>query len=231
MTGALNELFAATVLFVGAHFLLSSAPVRAPVVARLGERRFQAVYSVVVVVAFLWMVLAYTRAPFVELWPTVAGLRWIPVLVMPVTLFLVVCGFSTPSPTTAADGDPAPSGSPATGIFRVTRHPFLWGAALWALSHLPVNGDAANFILMAGVLVLTLGGMWHIDRRAEERLGSGWGPIALTTSVVPFAALLSRRARMDWAGIGWWRLAVSAAAYVALLLLHGPLLGASALPA
>ncbi|MFQ5972994.1 MAG: NnrU family protein [Alphaproteobacteria bacterium] len=227
----MNELFAATVLFVGAHFVLSSAPVRAPAVARLGERRFQAVFSVVMLVAFLWMLLAYARAPIIQLWPAVAGLAWIPVLVMPVALFLAVCGFSTPGPTTTGDGEPAPSGSPATGIFRVTRHPFLWGAALWALSHLPSNGDAANFILMTGILVLSLGGMWHIDRKNEVRLGSDWGPIVLTTSAVPFAALLSRRTRMDWAGIGWWRPVVTAALYVAILLLHEPLLGASAFPA
>ena len=39
----------------------------------------------------------------------------------------------------------------APGIQRVTRHPFLWGTALWAISHLAVNGTAADVIKQAMV--------------------------------------------------------------------------------
>lgn len=35
----------------------------------------------------------------------------------------------------------------ARGIVRITRHPFLWGVALWALVHFIVNGDLASVIL------------------------------------------------------------------------------------
>ena len=115
-------------------------------------------------------------------------------------------------------------GRPA-GILSVTRHPFLWGTGLWALAHLAVNGDAASILLMAGIALLSFGGMWHIDRRRAAALGSAWGPVALTTSVIPFAAILDKRTRLDGAGIGWWRPALGLLLYAVLLLSHGWLLG------
>jgi uncharacterized membrane protein len=44
--------------------------------------------------------------------------------------------------------------------------------------------------------------------------------VLLTTSVLPFAALLSGRARMDWRGIGWWRPLLALIVYVGVLHLH-----------
>ena len=65
--------------------------------------------------------------------------------------------------------------------------------------------------------MLAFGGMAHIDgRRGRDALGAAWGPIELTTSVIPFAAIASRRAIMDWAGIGWQRPAGGVAIYLAL---------------
>ncbi|RMD63924.1 MAG: NnrU protein, partial [Alphaproteobacteria bacterium] len=121
-------------------------------------------------------------------------------------------------------------GHPAPGILSVTRHPALWGFALWALSHLAVNGDGASMILMGGILVLSLGGMAHIDVRREEALGAAWGPTRLTTSVVPFAAILSGHTRFDWRGIGWQRPVVGLILYVVLMHAHETLIGVSALP-
>ena len=72
--------------------------------------------------------------------------------------------------------------------------------------------------------------MVHIDMRRRASLGSAWGPIALTTSAVPFVAILSGRTKPDWAGIGVWRVAAALALYVALLMLHGPVLGVSPFP-
>ena len=142
-----------------------------------------------------------------------------------------------PDPGRLRDDDPNPTmvagerlldestGPPARGIVTLTRHPFLWGTALWALSHLSVRGDLTSIVLMGGILVLSLGGMRHIDRRREAALGSAWGPIAMTTSVLPFAAIASGRARLDWAGIGWWRPLAGLALYAVLLYAHGWLIG------
>jgi uncharacterized membrane protein len=223
-------LAAATSLFVGGHFVLSSQPVRAGLVQRLAERGFLILYSTVAVVSFIWMLTAYGRAGFVPLWDLGMAGRHVPLVVMPFALILAVAGLTTPSPTAVGRGETTDTADPAPGILRVTRHPFLWGVVLWAASHLAANGDLASVILMGGLMVLALGGMAHIDARRAAALGSRWGPFALVTSGVPFAAILAGRSSFDWSGIGLWRLALALAAFVALLYLHGPLIGVSALP-
>jgi uncharacterized membrane protein len=233
MIGSLDTLVAATVLFVAGHFLLSSPPARRAMTELLGTQGYRIAYSVVALAAFVWMLRAYAAAPLVALWDPPAVLAWVPLVVMPVALLLAVCGVTTPSATMV--GGEALLSNPgvhdvAPGIQRVTRHPFLWGTALWAISHLAVNGTAADMILMGGILALSLGGMRHIDLRREIALGSAWGPVALTTSTLPFAALATNRTTMDWAGIGWWRPAVALALYVALVSLHPMVIGVSALP-
>ncbi|MGF1611857.1 MAG: NnrU family protein [Kiloniellales bacterium] len=233
MTGTLNALLVAVVVFVGGHFLLSGAPLRQALIRRLGEQGFRGFYSLVAGGALVWMLLAYRDAPYLELWPASPALAWIPVLVMPISLFLIVAGVTTRSPMAVGGEALATTGSGdlSPGILRITRHPFLWGTALWALSHMVVNGDAASLVLMGGILVLSLGGMHHIDQRREASLGSAWGPIVLTTSLLPFVALAQHRTTMDWKGIGWWRPAVALALYAAILQLHELVFGVSALPA
>ena len=233
MTGSLNLLFAATLCFVGGHFLLSSQPLRQPVTGLLGAQGFRALYSIVILASFVWMLSAYRAAPFVAVWAPPTALTWVPVAVMPIAFLLAICGVTTPSPTMVGGeerlADPG-ARDLSPGMLRVTRHPFLWGMALWAASHLLVNGDAASMVLMGGLLVLSLGGMRHIDQR-REALGGNWGPVKLTTSSLPFAALASGRTTMDWRGIGWWRPLLALVLYGALLHLHPWIIGASALPA
>ncbi len=234
MTGTLNVLLSATVLFVGGHFLLSSVALRRPLTRRLGAQGFRAAYSILAGLAFVWMLMAYGDAPAVPVWNPPTVFRWIPLLVMPLATILMVCAVTTPSPTmvggdTRGRGVPA-SFDPVPGILRITRHPMLWAFTLWAGAHLLVKGDAASLLLMGGVLVLSVGGMSHIDQRRAGTMGADWGPIALTTGVLPFAAILSKRTKMDWAGIGWWRLLLGIAVYLALLYLHPATFGVSPLP-
>jgi uncharacterized membrane protein len=232
MLDATNALAVATLAFVGGHFLLSGKPARLFLLERFGERGFRLVYSVAMVLAFVGMLAAYRSAPFLAVWTPAPAFAWVPLLVMPFAAILMVAGLTTPSPTLVGgerylDGAP---GAPAVGILTLTRHPFLWGTGLWALSHLLANGDLAAMVMMGGIAILSFGGMAHIDRRREASLGAAWGPMKLTTSVLPFAAVLSGRSKVDWRGIGWWRPALGLVVYAALLHLHRGLIGVSPLP-
>ncbi len=227
MDAGLNALFAATLFFVGGHFLLSSEPLRSRLVESLGGGVFRVGYSLVMLAAFAAMLAAYGAAPETPVWSPPPALKLVPVLVMPVAAVLLVAAVTTPNPTMVGgekvlDGRPE---SAAVGILTVTRHPFLWATALWAASHLFVRGDAASIILLVGILILSLGGMAHIDKRREAALGSDWGPVALTTSRLPFKAILQGRCKLDLAGIGWKRVLGGLALYALLLPAHGWLLG------
>ena len=231
MDAALHELILATAAFVLGHFMLSSVAVRRPLIARLGENGFRAAYSVTIAATFVWMLLAYGATPHLHVldWPL--WTRWLPVLAMPFAILLAVCAFTTRNVTAVGGEAQGTAPDPTPGIMRVTRHPFLVGAAVWAATHLLTNGDAASLVLFGGLLVLTVGGMVHIDGRRRAAMGSEWGPIALTTSAVPFLAMATGRARPDWPGIGLWRVALALGLYVLLLVLHQALFGVSPFPA
>jgi uncharacterized membrane protein len=51
-----------------------------------------------------------------------------------------------------------------TAIARKMRHPMLWGAVLWAVAHLLVNGDTPSFVLFGGIAVWALVSMALINR-------------------------------------------------------------------
>lgn len=232
MDADLNALLAAASLFVGGHFLLSGDPLRSRLVGILGDALFRGIYSVVMLAAFAAMLVSYGEAPRTALWTPPPAFYVVPLVVMPFASILLVASLTTPNPTMVGgekvlDGRPE---SAAVGILTVTRHPFLWATTLWAASHLFVRGDTASIILMGGILVLSLGGMAHIDRRREAALGSAWGPVALTTSRLPFKAALQGRTKLDLAGIGWARTLGGLALYAALLPAHGWLLGVPILP-
>ncbi len=231
MEGSLAHLFVATAAFVCGHFLLSSRPVRRPIINAVGDGPFRGLYAVLALAAFAWTLWAYGRAPHVEFWSQPAWAYTLPLVLMPIAAILLVAGVSTRSVTAVGGEALADSPDPAPGIFRVSRHPFLCATTLWAVTHIVANGDGANLILMVGILVLSLGGMAHIDARRRAALGSAWGPIALTTSVMPFAAILAGRTKFDWAGIGWQRLLGGLALYLALLFAHEWLIGVSPVPA
>ena len=226
MLSELPDLVAATAAFVLGHLMLSSQPLRAPLIERLGERGFRGLYSAMVLAAFVWMLLAYGRAPYVELWLPPPWTRWVAVALMPLAALLVVGGLTTPSPTLVG-GDKAMDRAtrPVQGFLTVSRHCFLSGTALWAILHLLANGDAATTIVAGGILVLSVAGQWHIDQRRQVSMGGAWGPIQLTTSRLPFLAVLQGRTRIDWRGIGWWRPLLALALYAALLFEHEHIAG------
>jgi uncharacterized membrane protein len=226
----MSNLLVAMALFVIGHFALSSFALRTPLIEKLGEKGFRGLYAAFSLVTLVWAGFAYHAAPEVALWPAAPGLKWIPVLVMPIAMFLLIAGNTTKSPTRVGASLKAGEVTSATGVLRITRHPFLWAAVLWGISHIIARGDMATVILMGGIVVLAIGGMLHIDRRREAEFGSAWGPIALSTSVIPFAALASGRTTVDWAGIGWWRVALALAVYAAFLFGHVYIFGVSALP-
>lgn len=230
MIGSIENLAVAIACFVGGHFVLSSLNLRGFLVGRLGEKGFMAAFGLFAAATFAWVLLAWGAAPWIEIWPYNAWLRLAPMVLMPFSFILVVTGLAAKIVTMSSGEAPAENPGAVSGIYTVTRHPYLWGVVLWGVAHIPVNGDAAGLILFGGMLVLALGGMAHIDHRRRATLGSGWGPIALTTSVIPFRAALEGRCRIDWRGIGWVQPAIGIALYFALIFLHGRIIGVPVVP-
>jgi uncharacterized membrane protein/mono/diheme cytochrome c family protein len=217
-------------LFVAGHLILSSTPVRTQLVAKLGERAFLGTYSLVVTGALIGLIWAFGQAPYNELWPSLVWTRYVPLVVMPLALFLFVAGVTTRSPTQIGQTDALAQREPAVGILRITRHPQLWGYVLFGLSHLPPNGDAAALLFFGAFAALSVLGMVHIEHRRQGALGQAWAEFEARTSILPFGAIIEGRNRLVLRELGWWRLALTLVLYAALLVGHGWLFGASPLP-
>lgn len=216
--------------FVGLHLLLSSIPVRRQLLAALKPGGFSLVYSLVATLGLVGIVVFFRSSPYVEIWQPPRAHRWVPVLVMPVAILFMVAGFSTPNPTSVGQAKLASEEGAVRGIFTVTRHPALWGFALWATAHLFANGELRAIVVFVAILALALAGMRHIDIRRAAELGADWKTYADRTSIVPFAAIASGRTRLDLRGIGVVRTAAAAFTYVAILHTHALLIGASPMP-
>jgi uncharacterized membrane protein len=218
----LAQLAVATLAFLGAHFV-SSTPLRAALVKALGERGYLVAYSLAAFATLGWMIWAYSRAPTQPLWP---GLRLLPALAMPFALILAACAYSTRNPTAIGQSIAMRNNEPARGIIRVTRHPLMWGIMLWGAAHVLARGDLASVVFFGGFFVLAALGTVAIDARKADTLGEDWKRFAAVTSNVPFGAIASGRNRLVWREIGWTRVLVALATYVAVLFAHPYLFGA-----
>jgi uncharacterized membrane protein len=224
------ELAVAAFLFLVGHFGVSSTPLRPLLRARLGGRLYDALYSVTALTLLAWTVSAYARAPFVAVWEPGQWTRTVPILVMPFALLALVGGVSQPNATAVAAPAAARAATPR-GVFALTRHPVMWGMALWALSHLLANGDAASMILFGALAFLALAGTKAIEaRKRREWSGDEWTRFAAQSSNLPFAAIAAGRAGFHFADLGWWRVGLALALHALLIGAHPYLIGVAVIP-
>lgn len=215
------HLVLATAAFLLTHFV-TSTPLRAQLIARLGQRAYLGVYVVVAFITLGWMIVAYRHAPRELLW---LGWRHVPLLVMPFALILLVAGTRTPNPTAVMQESQLRSPEPARGVLRITRHPLMWAIALWAAAHILARGDTKSVIFFGGLLLLALLGTVLIDRH-KAALGADWQRFAAVTSNVPFVAVAQGRNRFAPREIGYRAPLFGLVLFALIFILHAFLFGA-----
>ncbi len=141
-------------------------------------------------IGIVWLSRAYGQAEYFQLWGKPQALRPVALIVMVVAFFFVVLAFTTPNPTSVGGGALLTEKEPAKGIQRITRHPFLWGVALWSFTHLALNGDLASVVFFGSFLILAVGGPFSIDLKQKKAFGDPWNRFAALTSNVPFMAIV-----------------------------------------
>lgn len=223
------SLLTAAAFFVGIHFILAGSELRWKLSAKIGEEMFQSLFAVLSLVGIIWLSRAYGEAEYVELWGQVASMRWLALLAMVPAFLLVVLAFTSPNPTAVRGGALLKEQDPAKGVERITRHPFLWGVALWSATHIVYNGDLGSLLFFGAFLVLALRGPFSIDRKRLRIYGADWERFAAVTSNVPFIAIAQGRNHLSLREIGWWRIAIALALYAMLLHLHQSWFGVSPL--
>jgi uncharacterized membrane protein len=184
------------ICFSGIHLGIAGTPFRDRAIAALGEGAYRAVFSIVSLIAILWLVMAYKDTPYVATWGILEWWKPIAIILMLPAFLLTVIGLTTPNPTSV--GQEGRAARSPEGIVRVTRHPFLIGVGLWAVVHLIANGDVASFIYFGALGITALAGTVSIDAKRRRALGPGWQSFAAQTSIVPFAAIAAGRPDVGW---------------------------------
>jgi len=224
----MTSLIAASAFFLLIHFIVSGTRLRDRLVAILREGPYRVAFALASLVGLFWMGGAYARAPAVELWVPLPGIRPLAFTLVFVAFLFVVIGLATPSPTRVGmESRLVRETELARGMIRITRHPFLWGVALWALVHLVANGDVASLIFFGSLLVLAVGGTGAIDAKRRRVFGDAWQRFAEGTSNVPFAAIAAGRNQLGLAlrEIGLLRVAIGIAVYAVFFVFHDRLFG------
>jgi len=189
MTNFLLAIF----VFLLAHVVPPAPPVRSRLIALFGRRTYLFAYSFLSTVLLGWIIVAARHAPMVFVWYPAPWQALVPLVAMPIAFFLVAGGLAADNPASVTLRS---RNGRQSAIVAITRHPVLWGFLIWALAHIPPNGDVVSLILFGAMALLALVGMVVLDRRARRRLGEAeWLALEARTSFLPLAAIIAGRAR------------------------------------
>jgi uncharacterized membrane protein len=228
----MHNLLAAAAVFVLLHRAISGSPVRSLIVHRIGELAYGRLFQVASIASLVWLGMAYAGADqgavVGPLWSVPPLVRDLQLIIQPLALLLIVTGLTTPNPGTFRQEAVADESDIVHGVLRVTRHPFLWGVALFAAGHLLATPSPRNLVLFGTLLAVALTGTVSIDAKRLRALGPRWTAFAARTSNIPFAAVLAGRQPLRLDELGWKMIVAVAALSAVLVLAHAFLFGVPA---
>jgi len=183
MDSTLLNLTAANVAFVGSHFAMSH-PLRSPMAKALGARGFQLAYTVVSFATLGWVALAFKAAPGADL-PGSGEAGWIVATLITWPAMILLAGSLVGNPALPTPQAEAQARAEPKGVFRVTRHPMMWGIGLWAISHLVLFWSVRTMITACAIGVLALVGARLQDGKKQALMGEAWAAWESRTSYWP----------------------------------------------
>ena len=127
------------VIFLGVHSTrIVADPWRTATIARIGEKPWKGIYSLLSIAGFVLIVIGYGMArqsPVVLYTPPTWARHLAALLTIPAFVLLVAAYV------------------PLNTIKRAVGHPMVAGVKIWALAHLLANGTVADVLLFGGFLV------------------------------------------------------------------------------
>lgn len=165
------------VLFLGVHSTrIVAEGWRTATIARIGEKPWKAIYSLLSIAGFVLLVIGYGAArqsPVVLFAPPVWTRHLAALLTIPAFVLLVAAYV------------------PGNAIKRAIGHPMMAGVKIWALAHLLANGTLADVLLFGTFLAWAVLGFIAArrrDRAAGTTYPAGPGSRTAITVVVGLVA-------------------------------------------
>ena len=138
------------VLFFALHLIPSVVPLRAGLIARLGQGRYRGVFSLLAFASLVLIVWGFGRAPLEPLYAVPGWGRQVAMFAVPVSIVLF-----------AAANMP-------THIRAMVRHPMLLGTLLWATAHLLSNGDLRSVVLFGSFAAFAVLDFVSVEARGKR---------------------------------------------------------------
>jgi uncharacterized membrane protein len=225
----MTNLIAAAVVFLLLHLLVSGTRLRDTIISLIGQGTYMGLFSLASLAALIWIGVAFGAARGgpgdTVYWMSTGTTRIVQLFIQFAAVLFIVPGLMTRNPTSVGQGRASEDQDVVQGMLRITRHPFLWGVAIWAGGHLLVNGDVASMIFFGAFLVLSLTGTVSIDAKRQRALGATWQEFARKTSNVPFGAIAGGRQSLSIIEIGYLRIGAAVVVYLFLLGAHHHVFG------
>jgi len=179
-------------IFLGVHSIRIFADGwRSAQIARLGEKAWKGLYSIVSLIGFGLIVWGFgmARATPVVLWSPPEWMRHLTALLMLLAIILLVAAYI-----------------PGNRIKAKIGHPMLAGTKTWALAHLLANGNLVDVVLFGAFLIWSITAFATSRRRdraagvSYPALGIGRDLLTLAIGIVAWA-LFARYAHLWLFGV------------------------------
>jgi uncharacterized membrane protein len=176
-------------LFLGIHLTRAIAPAwRNVQIARLGEKGWKGLYTVVSLVGFGLILWGYSQARLtpVVLWTPIRGMNHLAALLMLVAMMLMAAAYV-----------------PRNHFKARLQHPMTLSVKVWAFAHLLANNTLADVMLFGSFLVWSILVFRAARRRPAPPMAPPTAAGTVATVVVGFAlwAFFAFWAHAAWLGV------------------------------
>lgn len=208
-----TEFLVGAVLFFGFH-IATEFPLREKITGVIGENVWKIAFSVVTFGGIWLMASGYREAPYepVFYYPD-PSLQWVSFALMAAGFVFLVGAYATQD------------------MQRVTRHPMLWGVAIWGIAHLLANGTAPDVALFGGFTVYSFLAMALSDAKKARRSPQDFAAVRAGTSVIPFLAMAQGRAGKATGDLLTKAVLLGLVFYAAAIVVHAYVLRVAVAPA
>lgn len=160
-------------IFFGVHVVPSFVNFRVKVISRLGEAKYQGLYSITALIGLILIVYGMSEAEYKPIWEPPIWSRNVVIITMLLAFYLFA----------AADMK--------SNLKRYIRHPMLLGVLLWSCVHLFANGDLASITLFGSSAAFSIFGIVSANIRGalvqEEKYPVKKDVVSVIAGLVAYA--------------------------------------------